>query len=203
MHGGEREGDAREQRDGARGFEAGLHLLAQRRAFDKLLDHERVAALNGKQAEDARDARMIEPRRRDRLSARRLQQLVAQRRIVVLAARRALDRDLDAELQVVGAENLAERAGPERALAHEAPRRIHLDEPWALRRCGRPAVIRHQPRADLIGVAGQSARERAAQRGGKRAFGFIGVAGSPRARGPAAGAHEPRAPQDRRRRNAR
>ena len=38
------------------------------------------------------------------------------------------------------------------------------------------AMVRHQPRADLIGVPGQGTRERTPQRGSERAGGFVDAA---------------------------
>ena len=99
MDRGERERDARERRQAVRAIEAGFHRLAQGRAFDELLDQQSVAALQREQAEHTRNPRMVEPRGRGDLGARGLHQLLARLRIVVLAARRALDRDLDAELR--------------------------------------------------------------------------------------------------------
>src|SRR5436190_7664082 len=126
MHRRKRKGDAREQGEAPRAIETGLYRLAERRSLDELLDDERVAALHREHAEHARDSRMIEPRRRDHLGACRLQQSIAQRGIVVCTARGALDGHLDAELEIIGMEYLAEGAGPERALAHEALRRVDL-----------------------------------------------------------------------------
>ena len=92
----------------------------------------------------------------------------------MLAARGALDRDLDAELEIVGAENFAERTGAKRTVAHEAALRIDLGAGRGqVRYALRPGVIHHQPRAHLVRIPGQPARERTAQRRAQGARGFV------------------------------
>src|SRR5205085_5063664 len=118
MHRGEREGYMREHIEAARPIER-LHCIAQGRPIDELFDDQRIAALNWKNAIDPCDARMIEPRCGGDLDARRVEQLLAPRRVIMRTTRGALDRDFDAELEIVGAKHLAECARPKRTLPHE------------------------------------------------------------------------------------
>lgn len=155
------------------------HFGRERRSLNEFLRQQRVAVDIDQQAVNMGNARMLDPRERRHLGARRREESSPHDRIIDILQRSPLERHLDTELEIVGERNSAKSACTQRAPAYEPARHIGASRTGGyLHRPGGvfTAAAHRDARAHVIRMPAEPAPESAAQCCQERTVGVLGAA---------------------------